>query len=52
MLRFVLILITSFILTSLLVNTIEEAIQLTMTMSVFVTIVWEIIRDIRGKNNI
>ena len=52
MLRFVLILITSFILTSLLVNNIEEAIQLTMTMSVFVTIVWEIIRDIRGKNNL
>ena len=52
MLRFVLILITSFILASLLVNTIEEVIQLTMTMSVFVTIVWEIIRDIRGKNNL
>ena len=50
MLRFILILIISFILTSLLYNTIEEVINYTMTMTFFVTIGWETIRAIRNRN--
>ena len=50
MLKFVVILTISFILTSLLYNTIEEVINYTMTMTFFVTIGWETIRAIRNRS--
>jgi hypothetical protein len=51
MLRFLIILIISFILTMYIVdNDMDKAIGLTMTMTFFVTIVWESIRAIRNRN--